>query len=267
MRAREAFRADAANGMLTLAGYLPAGYPDESAYLAAAAELSAAGFRILEIGIPPAPPGMDGRVIQEAADSMARAGMQSERALQLGGRAASQNGMAAVGMLYYSTLAGIGRAAWLDLFLQNDINAILVPDMPAAEWEAYAQDASARGIEPIGFAPPDADEPRVANIVAHARGFLYVPSYTGMTGKEFCSDESLRERFSMIKAAAAASALPLAVGFGIQRSDDVEAVRALGADGAVIGTALVRAAGNGPQALRDFVRRIAAGRGANAWKS
>jgi tryptophan synthase alpha chain len=267
MRVSEAFRTDTADSVLTLAGYLPAGYPDETAYLAAVAELSAAGFRILEIGIPPVPPGMDGRVIREAAESMARAGVGSERALQLGGRAARENGMAPVGMLYARTFTDIGSAACLDLFLQNDIHAILVPDMPAAEWEVFVREANARGIDPIGFAPPDADEDRLSDIVARARGFLYVPSYTGVTGKEFTSDESLRARFSGIRKAVAASALPVAVGFGIQRSSDVEAVRAMGADGAVIGTALVRAAGKGPEALRDFVQRIAAGRGAGAWKT
>jgi tryptophan synthase alpha chain len=210
---------------------------------------------------------MDGRIIQEAAAVMARGGMRIQHALELGGRAASLHGMAAVGMLYHSTFADIGRAVCLDLFLQNGIHAILVPDMPDTEWEAYAREASARGIQPVGFAPPDANERRVADIVAHAEGFLYVPSYAGMTGNEFGMDQSLRARFSGIKSAAAGSSLALAVGFGIHRSSDVEAVRALGADGAVIGTALVRAAGKGRDALRDFVRRIAAGRGAGAWKN
>lgn len=267
MRTRQAFRADAAEGRITLAGYLPAGYPDEAAYLAAVGELAAAGFRVLEIGIPPVDPGMDGLIIQEAAESVMRAGMGLGRALELGGRAASRHGMAAVGMLYHETFERAGRAACLDLFLQNDIHAILVPDIPAAQWEPYAREASSRGIEPVGFAPPDADERRVADIVAHADGFLYVPSYSGTTGSEFGMDPSLRERFSAIRTAAVHGSLPLAVGFGIRRASDIEAVRALGADGAVIGTALVRAAAKGPRALGDFVRRISAGRGAGAWKS
>lgn len=266
MRTRDAFRAGAAEGRITLAGYLPAGYPDEGAYLAAVGALSAAGFRVLEIGIPPVDPGMDGRIIQKAAESTVRAGMGIERALELGGRAASRHGLAAVGMLYHATFERMGRAACLDLFLQNDIHAILVPDMPGAQWAAYAREASAQGIEPVGFAPPDADERRVADIVAHAGGFLYVPSYAGTTGSEFGMDESLRRRFQAVRSAAAGSSLALAVGFGIRRAGNVEAVRALGADAAVIGTALVRAVGKGPQALGSFLRRISAGRG-GAWKS
>ena len=139
--------------------------------------------------------------------------------------------------------------------------------MPAEEWAGYAQEAVRLGIEPVGFIPPGADRDGVARIAASARGFLYVPSYAGKTGSSFGMNEALQERFSMIKSAAARSGLPVAVGFGLRNAKDIEAVRALGANGAVVGTALVEAAGKGAEALKDLLRRMTAGRGSPAWKS
>ncbi len=266
MLVREVFRTDAARGLITLAGYLPAGYPDEAAYLSAVGMLADSGFRILEIGVPCAGAELDGRIIREALDSLLGRGMGIERALQLGGQAAAQHGMAAVGMLYHAAVESTGRAACLDLFVKNDVRALLVPDLPGADWECFAEDAKARGIEPVGFIPPDADERQLAGIVAHAGGFLYIPAYAGTTGEEFGVDQSLSLRFNAVRSAAGSS-LPLAVGFGIRLPSHVEAVRNLGADAAVIGTPLVEAAKKGPRAVKDFMERIAAGRGAGAWKT
>ncbi|MGA2762208.1 MAG: tryptophan synthase subunit alpha [Spirochaetia bacterium] len=261
MSTRDAFSADAANGLLTLAGYLPAGYPRAEEYDAAVGELSDAGFRILEIGIPPAPSGMDGRIIEEAVALVARAGMEIRSALALGGRAASRRGMAAIGMLYHATVEEVGLAACMELFLEHGIHAILVPDMPGTEWKQYAQEAGSRGIEAVGFIPPDADEPAIRCIAAQAQGFLYVPSYAGRTGSSFDKSGSLSARLSRIRAASAESGLPLAVGFGLRSARDVEAVRMMGAQGAIVGTALVEAAGKGQATLRDLTRRIASARG------
>jgi tryptophan synthase alpha chain len=264
MTVTEAFQADASEGRLTLAGYLPAGYPDEKQFVAAVGELSSAGFRVLEIGIPPLRKGMDGPIIEGAVSLVEERGMDAYAAVALGGVAAARHGLAAVGMLYSASLQEVGLSTCLGLFQENGIHAILVPDMPVSNWKEFAQVSCSRGIEPVGFVTPEANEALVRSVARHARGFLYVPSYAGRTGESFDAAGTLRKRLPRIISVAREHALSVAVGFGLRRKQDIEAVKHMGAQGAVVGTALVEAAGKGQQALHEFLLGLGGGQKARS---
>jgi tryptophan synthase alpha chain len=91
-----------------------------------------------------------------------------------------------------------------------------------------------------------------------ARGFLYTVSLTGTTGERASIDGGLE---AVLARAAAHTAVPVAVGFGIATPVQAAAVAGAGAQGVIIGSRLVRAAGDAddpPAATAELVRAFAA---------
>lgn len=262
----EAFRSERAAGRTTLVGYLPVGYPTVDAYGEAVGVMAAGGFRVLEIGVPPAARGLDGAVIEKAMAAVEKTGIDLHAGVALGADAAARHGLAPVAMLYSPLLRRVGASALFGELRSSGVGGILVPDLPPSEWLPFAAEAVERGLEPVGFIPADADEGTVARIAEAARGFLYVQSYAGRTGSAFGMSESLRARVALVTAIAAERGIAVAVGFGLRTAADVAAVRGLGAAGAVIGTALVDAAGRGRATLERFVGGFSVTGGAAAWK-
>src|SRR3712207_9251571 len=62
-------------GRAALIAYLPVGYPDVDASIAAMVAAVEGGADVVEVGVPDSDPGMDGRVIQQAVDVAVRAGV------------------------------------------------------------------------------------------------------------------------------------------------------------------------------------------------
>ena len=89
-------------------------------------------------------------------------------------------------------------------------------------------------------------------------GFLYYVSVAGITGKQQAATASIAEAVARLKAA---TELPVAVGFGVRTPEQARAIAAAGADGVVVGSALVDlVAEHGAQApgpLGDLTRALA----------
>ena len=83
---------------------------------------------------------------------------------------------------------------------------------------------------------------------------MYTVSVTGTTGERAGLDGGLA---GMVSRTAAHPEVPVAVGFGIGTPEQATAAARAGADGVIIGTRLVRAAGEAgepPAAVADLVR-------------
>ncbi len=67
-------------------------------------------------------------------------------------------------------------------------------------------------------------------------GFLYLVSVRGVTGvREIVPEDGIR----LVKDLKGRTALPLAVGFGISRPEQAGALKDAGADGVIVGSAIV----------------------------
>jgi tryptophan synthase alpha chain len=103
---------------------------------------------------------------------------------------------------------------------------------------------------------PTTPHERLEQIGARARGFLYAVSLTGTTGERASLDGTLG---SVLARAAASTSVPVAVGFGIGTPEQASSAADAGADGVIIGSRLVRAAGEGsPGKLRELVSSFSA---------
>ena len=101
---------------------------------------------------------------------------------------------------------------------------------------------------------PTTPADRLAAIGVRARGFLYTVSVAGTTGERADGDFA-----ALVGRAQACTEVPVAVGFGIGTPERAAEAAAAGADGVIVGTRLVRAAGDGRgrRGARALVRRRA----------
>ena len=100
---------------------------------------------------------------------------------------------------------------------------------------------------------PTTTPERIAEIGADARGFVYTVSLTGTTGERAKLPPGLTETVERVRAA---STVPVAVGFGISTADHARAVAEI-ADGVIVGSRVVRAAGEGgPSAVGSLVAEL-----------
>jgi tryptophan synthase alpha chain len=84
----------------------------------------------------------------------------------------------------------------------------------------------------------------MGRIAQNSRGFTYLVSVTGVTGERSTMENRVE---GLVHALKQTSTVPVAVGFGISGVEQVRQVRSWGADGAIVGSALVkRMASAGP---------------------
>jgi tryptophan synthase alpha chain len=132
-----------------------------------------------------------------------------------------------------------------------------VPDLPLEEAEEVAAAAERAGIALVPLVAPTTPPERLARIGARARGFLYTVSLTGTTGERTAMADAFGD---LVARARAATAVPVALGFGIATPEHAAQAAAAGADGVIVGSRLVRAAaeaGDAPGAVRELVAGLA----------
>jgi tryptophan synthase alpha chain len=136
---------------------------------------------------------------------------------------------------------------------------VIVPDLPLEESAELRDACDARGLALVPLVAPTTTPERLAAIGSAARGFLYTVSLVGTTGERDSVQKSLA---AVIARARASTEVPVAVGFGISTPEHARQAADAGADGVIVGTRLVRAAGeggDGPAAVSAVVGELAAG--------
>jgi len=227
------------------------GDPDSARSLAAVRAFASAGADALELGLPFSDPVADGPVIQAAAARALLAGVRQADCWGIVAEVRRDFPELPIGLLVYANLVchrepdrfyGAAAAAGVD--------SVLVADLPVAESAAVAAAARAHGVAPVFIAPPNADDARLARIAAAGEAYTYVTSREGVTG----ADETLRRDLSdLIATLKKYGAPPPVLGFGIATPDHVRAALAMGAAGAISGSAVVRRLAEGED-VSEFVR-------------
>jgi tryptophan synthase alpha chain len=233
--------------------YLMGGYPDLEGSRRIGEACAAAGADVLELGVPFSDPLADGPVIHAAATRALDGGATVGGVLDVAARLAPL--VPVVVMTYVNILLAAGVERFAARLADTGVSGLIVPDLPLEESEPVAAAAASAGLALVPLAAPTTPDDRLAAIGAHARGFLYVVSVTGTTGEREGGRDGVA---ALLARARAATAVPLALGFGISTPRDAAAAAAAGADGVIIGSRLVRAAADGPDAVERLVGEFAA---------
>ncbi len=249
-RIAAAFAAAAAEGRAALMPYMMAGYPDREASLAVAEAYVDSGADLIELGVPFSDPLADGPTIHAAATAALEAGTTLSTALEVCRSVADR--VPVVLMVYANmVLAHGGPAEFARLAVAAGAAGAIVPDLPLGEAEEVREEFGVAGLALVPLVAPTTPAQRRARICAAAHGFVYVVSTVGTTGERAEVPAALAE---LVAATRADSEVPVAVGFGIATPGQAAEVGRI-ADGVIIGSRLVRAAGEGdsPAAAADAV--------------
>ena len=154
---------------------------------------------------------------------------------------------------YINPILKMGVPAFFEAVRESGGSGVLVPDLPLEESEAFRAEARARGLDLIMLATPTTPAARMREIVRRSSGFTYLVSVTGVTGAREGLEARLPELVRSLREASTeiaeeeegenVGALPVAVGFGVASADTAREVIRYGADGVIVGSALVRAIG------------------------
>jgi tryptophan synthase alpha chain len=253
-RIAEAFESARANGRrAALMPYLMGGFPDLETSRRIGIEYARAGADLIELGVPFSDPLADGPVIHAAATVALRAGATLPDVLEVG-RVIAEH-VPVVVMCYANPIVARGLDRFADALLAAGISGLILPDVPLEESSDALAACDERGLALVPLVAPTTPDERLARIGAHARGFVYTVSVTGTTGERPAVHDGLA---GVVSRAAASTTVPIAVGFGISTPDQATAAAAAGADGVIVGTRLVRAAGEAVRAGGDPVAAVGA---------
>src|SRR5690606_17080035 len=134
----------------------------------------------------------------------------------------------------------------------SGIDGLIVPDLPPEEAGDLIQACRRRGLATVFLLAPTSTDARIRLVAQHATGFIYMVSVTGTTG---IRAELPPDLTNFIRRVRQHTSLPLAVGFGIATGEQAAAVANI-AEGVIVGSALVKAAG--ADAPVDAVRALGA---------
>ncbi|HEX2702574.1 MAG TPA: tryptophan synthase subunit alpha [Solirubrobacteraceae bacterium] len=218
--------------------YLMGGYPDLERSLAIGEACIAGGADLLELGVPFSDPLADGPTIHAAATAALAAGTSVSDVLELAARLTER--IALVVMTYANTVLTPGIESFLDQLADGGVSGLIVPDLPFEESDELERAADQRGLALIALVAPTTTDARLREIGRRARGFLYVVSVTGTTGERSAAPASLAP---LIERAKSSTDVPVALGFGISTPEQAAAAADAGADGVIVGSRIVRAAG------------------------
>jgi tryptophan synthase alpha chain len=144
-------------------------------------------------------------------------------------------------MVYANPILARGVDRFVQLAGDAGAAGMIVPDLPYDEAGELRAACEAAGLALVPLAAPTSTDERLAEVGRDGRGFVYTVSLTGTTGERTELPPELERTVGRVRAH---TQLPVAVGFGISTPAQAAAVGAL-ADGVIVGTRVVRAAGEG----------------------
>jgi tryptophan synthase alpha chain len=218
--------------------YVMAGFPtlEESTRIGEACVQ--AGADVIELGVPYSDPLADGPVIHEAGTRALAAGANMAGVLEVA-RVLSAS-VPVVLMCYANMVFAPGADAFVERLARSGACGLIVPDLPQGEAQEVLEACDAHGVALVPLMAPTTTPERLAEIGERARGFLYTVSVVGITGER----RALGDRFAEVVAKAKRStSVPVALGFGISTPEQAREAADAGAEGVIVGTRLVRAAG------------------------
>jgi tryptophan synthase alpha chain len=253
------FAAARVQGRTAFLPYFPIGYPTYDESLAIIRALAAAGVDGFEIGIPFSDPLADGPTIQAATQIALENGITVRRCLDAV-RTLRDEGVVQPMLLmgYLNPLLAYGLEDFVRDARAAGADGLIVPDLPPEEAELLASACEQAGLALILFLAPTSSPDRIALVARAARGFIYLVSVAGVTGARANLPPDLA---AFIERVRAQTAKPLVLGFGISQPDHVRQLHGR-VDGFIVGSALVKAAQSGADAVRDLAASLHTATGA-----
>ena len=258
-RIHAAIRGANDDGRAALVIYLPAGFPTMDASRACLASAAEAGADLLEVGFPFSDPIMDGPTIQAASQVALDHGYRVDDDFAMCAELTAEVDVPILTMTYYTIPDRRGIDAFATSAVTSGLTGAILPDLPAAESGPWCDAAAAAGLATVFLASSVSTDERLAAIGAASTGFVYATGLLGVTGVKDVAAETEQ----LVGRIRPHSDVPVCVGVGIKSPAHARDVAAY-ADGVIVGSAVVSAAGGGdpataPDRVHDLVAALRQG--------
>lgn len=232
------FAALKAEGRPALVTFVTAGDPDAETFGKILAGLPKAGADVIEVGMPFSDPMADGPSIQASSLRALKAGQTMRKTLDMiADFRKSDADTPIVLMGYYNPVYVFPTEDFVDAATEAGADGLIVVDVPPEADAELCLPAMAKGLNFIRLTTPTTDDKRLPTVLTNTSGFVYYVSITGITGAAAPVVNDVHQQVARIKSA---TELPVVVGFGVKTGEQAAAI-AKGADGVVVGSALVDA--------------------------
>jgi len=248
------------NGEGAFIPYIMAGDPTPEKSLKYAKALEQGGADVIELGVPYSDPVADGPTIQSAGSRALSSMSGLKDVLSLVHKLKEEINIPVILMSYYNPILQFGEDRFAAEARKAGVNGLILPDLPIEEgselWEATRNNS----LETPLLVTPDTNEHRLSNIVDMTSGFLYLVSRSGTTGAKTRLERTTMRTIDFVNSTVKGN-LPVCVGFGLSTPGQVKEVINGGANGAIVGSAIVDRIGEGqkPEEIRKFVSELKAG--------
>ncbi|WP_127793539.1 tryptophan synthase subunit alpha [Agromyces sp. LHK192] len=247
-------RNDEAAGALI--GYLPVGFPDLDTSVEAAVALVENGVDALELGLPYSDPVMDGPVIQAATVQALANGFRIADGFEAVRRITERVDAPVLIMTYWNPVVQYGVDRFADDLAAAGGAGLITPDLIPDEASDWLAASERTGLDRVFLAAPTSTDSRIDQAVDRSRGFVYAVSTMGITGARADVDAAARTLVGRLQAAGAPASC---VGVGVSTAAQVAEVLEY-AEGAIVGSALVKALADGGVAgVGDLAAELARG--------
>lgn len=255
-RVEDAIRRAHEAGRGAFIGYLPVGFPDLDTSIQAALTLARNGVDIIELGPPYSDPVMDGAVIQEATQHALANGFRMRDLFTAVKAITDETDVPVVVMTYWNPVMQYGVDRYADDLLAAGGAGLITPDITPESAGEWIEASRRTGLDRIFLAAPTSSDERLDLVISSSTGFVYTVSTMGITGERAALDLAAR---TLVERMRSRGDVRACVGIGISNAEQVAGVVEY-ADGAIVGTALVKALRDGGiDALAETTRTLAGG--------
>lgn len=239
-----------------LVTYVTAGDPDLDRSRRILRVLDRSGADVIEVGVPFSDPLADGPVIQRSSERALASGTTLAAALDLVASVRADIRAPLVLFTYANPAYRMGLETFAKRAASAGVDGVLTLDVPVEESDDLRAALTGAGLDVIFLLSPTTTAERMARAGTLGSGFLYAISRLGVTGARATLAAGVADLVGRIRRA---TALPIAVGFGVSHPDHVRDVGQW-ADAAVVGSALVQTIADAADApdLDDRVARYVA---------
>ena len=234
---REQFSRLRDRGECALIPFITAGDPDLETTAKALQVLDRNGADIIEVGVPYSDPLADGPTIQAAATRALQRGVNLAAVLAVVKEISPTLSAPIVLFTYYNPILNRGIETFLKDIYAAGVRGLLVPDLPLEEMDGLLKPAAEIGIDVILLVAPTSPEERIQAIATRSQGFVYLVSVTGVTGVR---QEVASRVEGLLTELHGLTDKPIGVGFGVSDPAQAKQLKQWGADGIIVGSAIVK---------------------------
>ena len=224
-----------------------AGDPDLKTTEKILLQLQSSGADMIELGIPYSDPLADGPIIQLAASRALSSGTSLDKVFKMLSGLRDQLSIPIILFTYSNPLINRGLEEFCLEASNAGVSGLVVPDLPLEEAEKLSEIAESKKIDLVLLVAPTTPKDRMKKIAETSNGFTYLVSVTGVTGERSLLEDNVQ---NLVKQLRDSSTSPIAVGFGISDPKHIQQVRKWGADGAIVGSALVKRIANASDGMK-----------------